>query len=215
MHGSGTAVSEAAQRASAQELLTPLNAASAWAVLVAGGTFWSPLAPVSVKLALVGAVLAVTLAIHVLHELGHVVAGLLVGLPFRSVTVGLLTVQREPHGAGWRLTCDVNRSWRRVAGCVEREVTPAPGMRTALTVTALGGPLANLAVGAFLLALPEPWRGLGYVSLFVGVFNAVPSVVLGQVSDGMIVYRLWSRRPSHEAWRARFVEGAGAGAAST
>jgi hypothetical protein len=44
------------------------------------------------------------------------------------------------------------------------------------------------------------------VSLFVGAFNAVPSVLLGQASDGMIVYRLWSRHPAHVAWRARFSD---------
>jgi hypothetical protein len=92
----------------------------------------------------------------------------------------------------------------RVGGCVERDVSPAPGIRVALTVTALGGPVASLVGGALLLNAPDPWHSFGYVSLLVGVMNAIPSAMFGQASDGMLVYRLWSRRPAAVAWRAPF-----------
>jgi hypothetical protein len=153
-----------------REFVTPLNAAAVWVILAAGGACWPALAPLSAKLTAIGGVLTLTLAVHAVHEAGHLLAGLLVGLPFRSATVGLFTVRRENDGPGWRLVWDVNRSWKRVAGCVEREVPRTPGF--------------------------------GYVSLFVGVFNVVPTMILGQASDGMLVYRLWSRRPSAVAWRA-------------
>jgi hypothetical protein len=185
-----------------REFVTPLNAAAVWVILAAGGACWPALAPLSAKLTAIGGVLTLTLAVHAVHEAGHLLAGLLVGLPFRSATVGLFTVRRENDGPGWRLVWDVNRSWKRVAGCVEREVPRTPGVRVALTATALGGPLASLVGGALLLSASDPWRGFGYVSLFVGVFNVVPTMILGQASDGMLVYRLWSRRPSAVAWRA-------------
>jgi hypothetical protein len=202
----GTALAAAAAESSAREIVTPLNAAAVWALLAGGGAVWPAFAPHAATLTTLGAVLTLTLTVNALHEAGHLLAGLVVGLPFRSLTVGLFTVRREPDGAGWRLVWDVNRSWKRVAGCVEREIPRVPGVRAALTVTALGGPLASLLGGAALLAAPDPWGGLGYVSLFVGAFNAVPSVLLGQASDGMIVYRLWSRHPAHVAWRARFSD---------
>jgi hypothetical protein len=127
------------------------------------------------------------------------------------LTVGLVTVRRERRAPGKGLIWDVNRSWQRLAGCVEREVVPAPGVRTALTVTALGGPLASIVAGMLLLAAPAPWDGIGYVSLFVGLFNAVPTALFGQLSDGMIVWRLWSHRPADMAWRAQFCDIGGAG----
>ena len=189
-----------------RESFTPLNAAAAWAAAVTGGALWSPLADISTKLALVGQVLVLTLALHALHEAGHLVAGLLVGLPFREVTLGLFTVRREERDGRWRLVWDVNRSWRRFAGCVEREVSPAPGLRESLTVTALGGPAASIVGGALLLLLPQPFPGLGYVSLLIGALNALPVAVFGQASDGMIVLRLWSPRPAHVAWRRQFCD---------
>lgn len=211
MHEDRTAARDeraATGRDGAPESLTPLNAAAAWAILVHGTVLWPALAPLSAKLAYVGGVIVLAIAVHLIHEAGHVLAGLAVGLPFRSVTVGLFTLRREPRG-GARLTFDVNRSWKRLGGCVEREVVPAPGLRRALTVAAVGGPLASIAGGALLLAAAPPaYAALAEMSLFVGLFNAVPTALLGQPSDGMIVYRLWSRRPAAVEWRTQIC-GAG------
>ena len=193
-------------RRDVREWFTPLNAASAWAVLVAAGTLWPPLDPLSSRLAFLGEVLVFSLLLHVLHELGHVIAGAAVGLPFHAVTVGLLTVRCDPREDGWRFRWEINRSWRRFAGCVERVVTPAPGLREALTVTAIGGPFVSLVAGVLLLLLPSPWSGLGYVSMLIGLLNAIPTSMLGQPSDGMIVYRLWGRGRSAVAWRARWCD---------
>jgi hypothetical protein len=198
---------DAAGRRPTREFLTPLAAAAAWAVLFAGGALWPPLAPLSARLAVVGEVVLVTLVLQAVHECGHLAAGALVGLPFRAVTLGLITVERVRDAAGPRLRWDVNRSWKRFAGCVEREITPAPGVRGAMTVSALGGPLASLVAAALLLGAPEPWRGFGFVSLVIGVMNALPIAALGQASDGMLVYRLWSRRPADVAWRAELYGG--------
>lgn len=204
----------AAERRPRWRSCTPLAATAAWASVVAAGAVWTPLAPVAGPLAAMGQALLAILALHAIHEGGHVLAGVLVGAPLQSVTLGVVTVLRERRGGagragatGGRFRWAVNRSWRRFAGCVEREVTPAPGLREALTVTALGGPAASLLAGALLLAAPAPWAGLGAASLLVGALNAAPVTVLGQASDGMIVWRLWSRRPAHAAWRARVCGG--------
>ena len=181
---------------------TPLAAATAWASVVAAGAVWAPLAHVAGPLAAMGQALLAILALHAIHEGGHVLAGLLVRAPLQSVTLGVFTVLRERRGGDGRFRWAVKRSWKRFAGCVEREVTPAPGLREALTITALGGPVASLAAGALLVAAPTPWSGLGAASLLVGALNATPVTVLGQASDGMIVWRLWSRRPAQVAWRA-------------
>jgi hypothetical protein len=192
--------------AASEGMLSPLSVACAWVMLVVGQNLWPSLAPLTSRLATIGQVVALTFALQLLHELGHVIAGLVVGLPFDRVTVGLFTLEREAHERGWRLRWALNRSWRKLAGCVEREISPAPGMREALTVTALGGPLASMLGGLLLMAAGTPWQGLGAVSIGIGVLNAIPISSLGQLSDGMIVWRLWSRRPDHAAWRAPFCD---------
>jgi hypothetical protein len=185
-------------------MLSPLAIVGAWVLLVVWGELWPGLAALTDRLAFAGEVALVTLGVHALHELGHVLAGFAVRLPFSRVTLGLVTIEREGPTGVARLR--LNRSWRRVAGCVERDVEPAPGLREALTVTALGGPLASLVGGAALLAAPGPLSGIGYVSLLVGLVNALPFTLLGQQSDGMLVWRLWSARPTDVAWRAAFCE---------
>jgi hypothetical protein len=189
-----------------QGLTTPLGAVGAYALVAAVSAAWPPLTPAAAPLALAGRAVLAILALHAIHEGGHVLAGAVVGLPFQRVTLGPVTLLRERRAGrrAGRLVWGVNRSWKRFAGCVEREVEPGPGVREALTATALGGPAASLVGGALLLALPGPWRDVGYASLLLATFNVLPVERLGQASDGMIVRRLWGRRPADVAWRAQF-----------
>lgn len=154
-----------------------------------------------------GEALLLVLALNAMHELGHVLAGVAVGLPFRAVTLGPVTLRRERRAGrrAGRLVWTANRCWRRFAGCVEREVEPGPGVRVALTVTALGGPVASVVGGVALLwGAPAGWEDAGVASVLIGVVNALPVRVLGQASDGTIVRRLWSGRAGDVAWRAGF-----------
>jgi hypothetical protein len=187
-------------------LTTPLGAVCAYALVVAASAPWPRLTAVAGVLAAMGQAVAAVLALHAIHEAGHVLAGVVVRLPLQAVSLGPVTLLRERRGGrrAGRLVWGVNHSWKRFAGCVEREVEPAPGVREALTATALAGPLASAAGGALLLALPGAWRDVGYASLLIGAVNALPVHLMGQASDGMIVLRLWSRRPAHAAWRAQF-----------
>jgi hypothetical protein len=196
-----------------REPATPLGAVCAYAAVLAAGALWPTFAGAADVAAFVGRAVAGVLALHAVHEAGHVLAGVAVGLPLQSVSLGPLTLLRERRAGRrrGRLICRVNRSWRRFSGCVEREVEPGPGMREALTATALGGPAASLAGGALLLQLASvDWQAVGYASLLIGAINAVPVRLLGQASDGLIVLRLWSRRPGHAAWRAQFCGADGA-----
>ena len=187
-------------------LTTPLGAVCAYALATVGSALWPPLTPLASPLAQMAQAVLAILALHAIHEGGHVLAGIVVRLPFQAVSLGPVTLLRERRaGRGMgRLVWGVNRSWKRFAGCVEREVEPAPGVREALTATALGGPVASLVGGALLLALPGAWQQVGCASLLIGVVNALPVNLMGQASDGMIVLRLWSRRPAHVAWRTQF-----------
>jgi hypothetical protein len=201
-----TAQHRPAAPVSVHSVLTPPAVLLLWLIGVVSGRLSPHLEPVSAWLSNVGEVLLVVLLLHAVHEAGHVVAGLAVRVPFDRLTLAVFTISREEQAGGWRLRCGWNRVWRKAAGCVERDVTPAPGIRRALTVTALGGPAASIAVGALLSYWPDPWHGVGLVSVIVGVLNVVPIACLGQLSDGMLVFRLWSRSPAHVAWRAALGE---------
>ena len=195
------------QRGWVPGLTTPLGAVCAYALVTAASTPWPALTTVAGVLEFVGRSVLAILALNAIHEGGHVLAGVAVGLPFRALSLGPVTLLRERRAGrrAGRLVWKANRSWRRFAGCVEREVEPAPGVREALTVTALSGPLASLVGGAVLLhLLPDAWRDVGYASLVIGVVNALPVNNMGQASDGMTGWRLWSRRPEHVAWRTQF-----------
>jgi hypothetical protein len=180
----------------------PATVALVWLILALSGGVGADLEPIAAYFARLGEVILFTLALHALHEAGHVIGGLLVGVPFHRVTLALATLVREEAAVGSRLRLEWNRAWSKVAGCVERDLTPAPGLRVGLTVTALAGPLASFVGGALLTWCPAPWSHFGAVSIVVGMLNLVPVSYLGQASDGMVAWRLWSPAPAHVAWRA-------------
>jgi hypothetical protein len=165
------------------------------------------------------------LALLAVHELGHLLAGRAVGLPFERFTVGPLQLVRE--GGRWRAR--LNTAWSQPAAYV---LLPPPQVghgyrRWRWAAMVLGGPLANLLVGAACLAAaghlnPCPpasvstnaragWRGVailypgdlttawlnmaGIVSLWLGVCNLVPGSAKGMRSDGGQLLDLWRAAP--------------------
>lgn len=185
---------------------TPPLIAALLTLAIVGGGFWQPLAPAAAWLGQLANTVLIALGICAVHEAGHLVGGLLVDMPFSRFTLGVVSFGCEDRPEGVRLTVGWNREWLKVAGCVEREMTPGPGLRGALTVAALGGPFASIVAGALLWSCPAPWRELGTISLLIGLVNAVPTSWLGQQSDGMIVWRLWSSNPADVAWRTSICE---------
>ena len=172
----------------------------AWMVLITAGAF----PDATEKFGMLIASVTIVLMLSAVHELGHVLAGGMAGLELRSFTVGPFTIVRERRG----LDAMFNGHWIRFAGCVEHDVPPGPGWRTRLSISALGGPAANLLVGAsLLLALPPESfvHSVALWSCFYGGVNLVPLHVNGQTSDGGLVWRLWSRSPKAKRWRRQMT----------
>lgn len=192
------AIPEQGGRASTR--LTPMQVTfvffASWATLAAIDVFGQP----AEKLAQVIVSVLVVLLLSAVHELGHVFAGSTVGLRLVSCSVGPLSLVRY----GRRFALDENRYWIRFAGCVEHDIPRGTATRTHLTVSAIGGPLANFALAAVLFSLRDYGRLTLSIALWSAVFgliNAIPLRLNGQTSDGGLVWRLWSRRPADVAWR--------------
>ena len=76
------------------------------------------------------------------HELGHQLAALAVGLPFHSFTVGPLQVVREEG----RIRVRLNTAWYQPAAYVLIALPTGQGWRWRFGTAVAGGPLANLLV---------------------------------------------------------------------
>jgi hypothetical protein len=142
-----------------------------------------------------------------IHELGHVVAGLAVRFPFVYVMVGPVRLTRtkdsfkvtlhkpEMGGLAMHLPKGRRRSWKGV-------------------LFVLGGPLANMAVFAL---TPIALRTaifpalLCVISFFLAVISLIPFHTKGFASDGMLIWRALSS-PRHRirdvavAYLAREIE---------
>jgi len=165
----------------------------AWYATAAFFGPFSPAADDAGELLLAG---LLVLALSVVHEIGHAVAGLLVGVSFRSLTIGPLAFVRG--GRGYRLR--PNSHWLRFSGCVERDFTSGRPDNLRLIASALGGPGANLLLAAAVFAT-APRGGLAedfaLWSLLFGLFNLLPIRHGGQTSDGGLVLALWRSRNTH------------------
>jgi hypothetical protein len=149
-------------------------------------------------------------AILALHECGHLLGSWIVGLRFRSLTVGPVTLFRREG----RLHVRRNLNLGLFRGVVRFEAgSDEPGRRLAVVLAA--GPLASIGLGviAALLATSgriESLAGFSTVTRFmlyrlialfasgsiaVGLANLIPMRFAGGSSDGA---RLWAllRRPS-------------------
>jgi hypothetical protein len=115
------------------------------------------------------------------HELGHLVAGLAVGLEFSSLNVGIFLLDKQAHGyrlrlIPWRINssgfCSMSpRSTNNLAGCYLR--------------FSLGGPVASLLL--LLVTLALPWGLLVgfmfFVNLFTSLLSFIPIDTGGRHSD--------------------------------
>ena len=140
----------------------------------------------------------------ILHEAGHALAGLAVGM--RIVALGIGRWRFERGGDGWR-------AWRgpSLAGVGGfAALVPGPGRgggAPAQAVYLLGGPLANLVAGAGACVLAiapastaPAWvagaiLGLGISGVLMGAINLVPFRTHGWRSDGMGLADLLLGRP--------------------
>ncbi|HET7456655.1 MAG TPA: site-2 protease family protein [Gemmatimonadaceae bacterium] len=169
---------------------------ASWAMLATVDLFGQP----AEKLAQLIVSVLVVLTLSAVHELGHVFAGGMVGLRLVSCSVGPIALVRR----GGRYALDENPHWIRFAGCVEHDIPRGTATRRHLTISAIGGPVANfLFAGAIFACGPSGIfvQSVALWSAIFGLINTIPIRLNGQTSDGGIVWRLWSNRPDDIAWR--------------
>jgi len=134
-----------------------------------------------------------------IHESGHVLAGMLVGDKFDYIRVGPMRVDR---------TKNVRWEWRWgsiLTGETRTLPTSKTALRWLLCFSTLGGPASNLISGclalrfapsddSFLLACVYVFVAQ---SLFAGIASLFPATKYGQMNDGMRLYALlFSRKKS-------------------
>ena len=149
------------------------------------------------------------------HELGHVVAGKLVGYRIWQVTVGKLIIKPLKRGFRFR----VNWLAKGLAGSVEvyTDAPEDPHLRRKHTLLVLGGPLGSLLIASVSfgfvarsglqsyapgeLYTQELWlllilSWLGAVAAGQTVITLLPFYASGSASDGLQLLGLWSRNPA-------------------
>jgi hypothetical protein len=133
----------------------------------------------------------------VAHEMGHVLAGRLVGFRFVFCTIGPLKFTSTGRG----LVLGYNANWMKVAGSAASvPVHPRHARRRELMRIA-GGPLASLLLGSAALALASSNSGMAHrlfelgaiTSLFSFGANMLPFRSGGSLSDGARIKMLLGR----------------------
>ena len=98
---------------------------------------------------------AILLLTPLIHEIGHAVAGRLVGLRFQLMAVGPVQITR---GNG-RYRLSWQKRFNLLSGQVASLPTDFSHLRRRMFVFAIGGPLANLLLGLIALFVYQQYRG--------------------------------------------------------
>jgi len=173
---------ELARRFAAIPLRYPLVAVALAAILVwpQGLSRWHLLwlVPVSLPVA------------YIVHELGHLLAGFMVGLRVERIALGPLRIDRVGGRRRWHL------SWNAWGGTIHSPDL-LPGLRHRLLVSAAAGPLVNLVVAfalAAAVALVHPGSllaascvTLSAASAGVGLMTLLPQPRVRFHSDGALM----------------------------
>ena len=139
--------------------------------------------------------------LHILlHEIGHVIAGLTVGDQFCSIRIGPFEIDRA-RKVSWHW------GWNSIfSGSANTLPTKRSGLNWKYFIFVLGGPLANLS-SAFLMllfmvqkaSLLGAWGQLFVVvGAIIGVTNLAPTQQYGQMSDGIKLWILLFNKPKRE-----------------
>lgn len=172
----------------------------ATAALLKGGLQLAP-PGTSKAWALLTFAVALALAVPVqtmVHELGHALAGRLMGGFLLRFVVGPWRCLRFRSGFRWQRV----RSLKGIGGFVQTLMPADAQFRRAMTVMLLGGPLANLLLAGvywLVMAYAPYWPlrvsavGLVLFGVFLGLINLVPFRVRGFMTDGAQLLRLWTK----------------------
>ncbi|WP_141530700.1 M50 family metallopeptidase [Bacillus cereus] len=133
------------------------------------------------------AVVGISLLVLAIHELGHVVLGLIGGLKFKFMTVGPITVQKEKE----KVRIRENKLWAYFGG-VAMLVPPSietPNLSKKWAWVTLGGPITSLLFGitSGYIYMVSYYQYLLYFSVLHFVIFAVTMVPIKGtfLSDGM------------------------------
>lgn len=136
--------------------------------------------------------------VTLLHELGHLIVGLVIGKSFQAFYVKPLLLE---NADGVR----VRFLWRSPVGGFVRLAPPRrPPSRKLKVACIIGGPAANIATGIFLLPfLKQPLDAVRLMALCLCIFSFIAGVASmvpvrdrnGLASDGLRLYELlWRER---------------------
>jgi hypothetical protein len=136
-----------------------------------------------------------------MHELGHLVAGLLVGGSIQSILVIPFHLSFRPL----RMSMTTRSASGDIGGKVVVTGLSDGGSRYRTAVFVAGGPAANILLSIMALpyaiektATPTLLSGvagaIGAVSFGAGIANLVPHMRKEHASDGMLLLRLANRR---------------------
>jgi hypothetical protein len=129
-----------------------------------------------------------------IHELGHMIGGILTGSSLLQLTVGPFIVQRN-HS--WRLRMGFNNQWSHIGGITMLQIDSRNEKFSQKTIaTFLGGPLASFIFSMFIFADGEFLYYLGVFNLFIFVVTIVPYNFSGLFSDGFVIIKFLTKDTS-------------------
>ena len=144
------------------------------------------------------------------HELGHAAVAWIVRFEFRAISVGPVTVWRDPYGYQWKFEWLKTLETSGYTGAVP---TTAEGLRHKQLAVIAAGPLASLgfglaSVGVFLALTGTGWQdywwlpALNTVVAFGGVATSLLPV---GYSDGSMLWHLGLRTAAGELLSGRIM----------
>lgn len=176
------------------------------------GVDWGMMA-ISISVTLIA--LFVAILVHlILHEAGHLIAGLLTGYRFLSFRVFKYTLVKTDEGLRWKKF--------HIAGTGGQCILELPKEQNVETTPWFwynaGGVLMNLAImliSVGLLRLLHPGivgfallSMLAFVGLFMALMNGIPANIGGVSNDGHNIWMLW-HRPAERRYFLRSLQIAG------
>jgi hypothetical protein len=136
----------------------------------------------------------------IIHETGHMIAGLCSGYRMDYMRVGPIQINSRFR---------VSRAPKfgvYLPGMASMLPRRKDRLHARTIVYLLGGPLANLTSAGCVLLLSRPLPGFAiwfaYISLLLGLMNLMPFVASGAASDGNGILMIWRRTPQGERWLA-------------
>ncbi|HTX36829.1 MAG TPA: hypothetical protein VME43_17490 [Bryobacteraceae bacterium] len=176
---------------------------------LAGGLagFFAPAlaSPASLAAWLIGFLAALSAGV-LLHELGHLAAGILADFEFHQILAGPWMVTKEMvtgESSGYQVRF-LPRRILTFAGHTQMIPRTTENLRRGFAIFAAGGPVATALL--FLPVLLVPWGPAAFcllaANLVLAAFSWIPMTIAGFHTDGKILLTLAGTGPSSESFAA-------------